>query len=35
MSLKMRLNSEYDSDTGGVNAEEWEHKFMTGLEYEF
>lgn len=35
MSLKMRLNSEYDSDTGGVDAENWEHKFMTGLEYKF
>ncbi|HOF41294.1 MAG TPA: DUF481 domain-containing protein [Candidatus Hydrogenedentes bacterium] len=35
MSLKMRLNSEYDSYTGGVDAESWDHKFMTGLEYKF
>lgn len=35
MSLKMRLNSEYDSYTGGVDAESWDHKFTTGLEYKF
>jgi putative salt-induced outer membrane protein YdiY len=35
MSLKIRLQSEYDSDPGDVDAENWEHKFLTGLEYAF
>jgi putative salt-induced outer membrane protein YdiY len=35
MSLKIRLNSEYDSDPGDGDAENWQHKFLTGLEYKF
>ncbi|HOD52340.1 MAG TPA: DUF481 domain-containing protein [Candidatus Hydrogenedentes bacterium] len=35
MSLKIRLYSEYDSHPGDVDAENWEHKFLTGLDYKF
>jgi len=35
MSLKIRLTSEYVSHPGGRDAEKWEHKFLTGLEYAF
>lgn len=35
MSLKIRLTSEYVSHPGSADAEKWEHKFLTGLEYAF
>lgn len=35
ISLRIRLDSEYDSAPGDSSAENWEHRFLTGLEYRF